>query len=65
MRRLDIPLGRPIAQLSEGQAAQVALAMALAKRADLLMLDEPVVNLDPLAQRDFLRELRVSRMLVT
>ena len=57
LRRLDIPFDRPIGRLSGGQAAQVALALALGKRADLLLLDEPVVNLDPLARREFLREL--------
>jgi ABC-2 type transport system ATP-binding protein len=57
LRRLRIPLDRQIGRLSGGQAAQVALALALGKRADLLLLDEPVVNLDPLARREFLREL--------
>ena len=57
LRRLSIPLDRQIGRLSGGQAAQVALALALGKRADLLLLDEPVVNLDPLARREFLREL--------
>ena len=57
LRRLGVPFDRPIGRLSGGQAAQVALAVALAKRADLLVLDEPVANLDPLARREFLREL--------
>jgi ABC-2 type transport system ATP-binding protein len=57
MSRLQIPLDRTLGRLSGGQAAQVALALALGKRADLLLLDEPVVNLDPLARREFLREL--------
>lgn len=57
LSRLRIPLDRQIGRLSGGQAAQVALALALGKRADLLLLDEPVVNLDPLARREFLREL--------
>lgn len=57
LSRLSIPLDRQIGRLSGGQAAQVALALALGKRADLLLLDEPVVNLDPLARREFLREL--------
>jgi ABC-2 type transport system ATP-binding protein len=56
-RRLDIPLDRPVHTLSGGQRAQVALTMALAKRPELLVLDEPVASLDPLARRDFLSEL--------
>jgi ABC-2 type transport system ATP-binding protein len=57
IKRLHIPPDRPIGSLSGGQSAQVSLALALGKRADLLLLDEPVVNLDPLARREFLREL--------
>ena len=43
--------------LSGGQRAQLALTLALAKRPDLLLLDEPVASLDPLARREFLRGL--------
>src|SRR5580700_1263910 len=43
--------------LSGGQRAQLALTLALAKRAELLLLDEPVAGLDPLARREFLRGL--------
>jgi ABC-2 type transport system ATP-binding protein len=57
MQRLDIPLDRKVGKLSGGQQAQVALALALAKRPDLLVLDEPVASLDPLARREFLRAL--------
>ena len=57
LQRLSIPLNRRLAELSGGQQAQVSLALALGKRPDLLLLDEPVSNLDPLARREFLSEL--------
>ena len=43
--------------LSGGQRAQLALTMAIAKRPELLVLDEPVASLDPLARREFLQQL--------
>jgi ABC-2 type transport system ATP-binding protein len=48
---------RRAASLSGGQRAQLALTLALAKRPELLILDEPVASLDPLARREFLRGL--------
>jgi ABC-2 type transport system ATP-binding protein len=54
---LQIPLEQRVGQLSGGQQAQVALAVALGKRPELLVLDEPVANLDPLARREFLQML--------
>jgi ABC-2 type transport system ATP-binding protein len=51
---LKIPLDRAVGKLSGGQRAQVALALILAKRPRLLLLDEPVAALDPLARRNFL-----------
>jgi len=43
--------------LSGGQRAQLALTLAVAKRPELLILDEPVASLDPLARREFLQTL--------
>jgi ABC-2 type transport system ATP-binding protein len=55
--RLGLPLSQKVGHLSGGQQAQVALTLALAKRPDLLLLDEPVAALDPLARREFLNAL--------
>jgi ABC-2 type transport system ATP-binding protein len=54
LEQLGIPLGRKVGKLSGGQQAQVALTLALAKRPELLLLDEPVASLDPLARREFM-----------
>jgi ABC-2 type transport system ATP-binding protein len=54
---LKIPLDRPVGALSGGQRAQVALALTLAKRPRLLLLDEPLAALDPLARQNFLGAL--------
>ncbi|WP_436847713.1 ATP-binding cassette domain-containing protein [Streptomyces avermitilis] len=42
------------ARLSGGQRAQLALTLGIAKRPELLILDEPVAALDPLARREFM-----------
>jgi ABC-2 type transport system ATP-binding protein len=60
LARLSIPHDRTIAKLSGGQRAQVALTLALGKRPDLVLLDEPVSNLDPLARMEFLQELMAA-----
>ncbi len=57
VRRFGVPLDRKIGQLSTGQRAQVAISLALGKRPDLVLLDEPVANLDPLARLALLEEL--------
>lgn len=44
-------------RLSGGQRAQLALTLAIAKRPELLVLDEPIASLDPLARREFLQDL--------
>jgi ABC-2 type transport system ATP-binding protein len=51
---LGLKLGHKVGKLSGGQQAQVALTLALAKQPELLILDEPVASLDPLARREFL-----------
>jgi ABC-2 type transport system ATP-binding protein len=55
--QLGLDPGRRAASLSGGQRAQLALTMAIAKRPGLLILDEPVASLDPLARREFLQSL--------
>jgi ABC-2 type transport system ATP-binding protein len=52
--RLGLDPKQKVGKLSGGQQAQVALTLALAKRPELLLLDEPVASLDPLARREFL-----------
>ena len=54
---LGLPLGKKVGKLSGGQQAQIALTLALAKRPELLLLDEPVASLDPLARREFLQSV--------
>ena len=54
LAELGIPLKRKAGKLSGGQQAQLALTLALARRPRLLVLDEPVAMLDPVARHDFL-----------
>jgi len=51
---LGIPLKKKVGKLSGGQQAQLALTIALARRPDLLVLDEPLAMLDPVARHDFM-----------
>jgi ABC-2 type transport system ATP-binding protein len=54
LAELGIPLQKKAGKLSGGQQAQVALTLALARRPRLLVLDEPVAMLDPIARHDFM-----------
>ena len=54
LAELGIPLHRRSGKLSGGQQAQLALTLALARRPQLLVLDEPVAMLDPVARHDFM-----------
>ena len=55
--RLRFDPAQRAGKLSGGQRAQLALTLAIAKRPRLLILDEPVASLDPLARREFLQDL--------
>ena len=57
---LGIPPGRKAGRLSGGQQAQLALTLALARRPGLLLLDEPLARLDPVARHDFLGSLATA-----
>ncbi len=54
LAELGIPLKRKAGKLSGGQQAQLALTLALARRPRLLVLDEPMAMLDPIARHDFM-----------
>jgi ABC-2 type transport system ATP-binding protein len=57
IQRLGLDLTQRAGKLSGGQRAQLALTLGVAKRPELLILDEPVASLDPLARREFLQDL--------
>jgi ABC-2 type transport system ATP-binding protein len=57
IEQLDLNPRQKAGTLSGGQRAQLALTLAVAKRPELLILDEPVASLDPLARREFLQNL--------
>jgi len=60
LAELGIPLKKKVGQLSGGQKAQLALTVALARRPDLLVLDEPLAALDPLARHDFMQSVMAT-----
>ena len=57
LAELGIPMNKKVGHLSGGQKAQLALTVALARRPDLLVLDEPLASLDPLARYDFIQSV--------
>jgi ABC-2 type transport system ATP-binding protein len=57
MQSLGLPADQKAGDLSGGERAQLALILALGKRPRLLLLDEPLAHLDPLARRQFLQVL--------
>lgn len=57
IERLRLDPRQKAGKMSGGQRAQLALTMAIAKNPELLIMDEPIASLDPLARSDFLRSL--------
>ena len=60
LAELGIPLKKKTGKLSGGQQAQLALTLALARRPRLLVLDEPLAMLDPLARHDFMASVMAA-----
>ncbi len=60
LAELGIPLKRRAGKLSGGQQAQLALTLALARRPRLLVLDEPMAMLDPIARHDFMASVMTA-----
>src|SRR5689334_22505154 len=60
LAELGIPVKRKAGKLSGGQQAQLALTLALARRPGLLVLDEPVAMLDPVARHDFMASVMTA-----
>jgi ABC-2 type transport system ATP-binding protein len=60
LKELNIPLKKKVGKMSGGQQAQLALTLALARRPQLLVLDEPLSSLDPLARHDFMASVMAA-----
>ena len=61
LAELDIPVKRKAGNLSGGQQSQLALTLALSRRPRLLVLDEPMAMLDPLARHDFMARVMIAK----
>jgi len=57
IEQLGLDPAQRAGKLSGGQRAQLALTVAMAKQPEVLILDEPIASLDPLARREFLQGL--------
>lgn len=57
LERFDIPLHSKIRHLSKGQSIKLGLAVALAHRPPIVILDDPAMGLDPIARKEFNRDL--------
>ena len=57
LARFDIPLHTRIGRLSKGQSVKLGLAVALAHRPPIVILDDPSMGLDPIARKEFNRDL--------
>lgn len=57
LARFEIPSQAKIARLSKGQSVKLGLAMALAHRPQIMVLDDPAMGLDPIARKEFNRDL--------
>jgi ABC-type multidrug transport system ATPase subunit len=55
--QMSLSADAKVGTLSKGQSSKLALILALAHRPELVILDDPVLGLDPLARRDFLRDV--------